>query len=202
MSVAVEIGGNPGFFISVESEVTRRLNGSNGGLVLWKFHPVKTKERLSPLFIRRVSSSPFVEGWLWTLFFLCLSCARARSRSLPLLKLLCTSLLSSRGSCLSLRYSSVHAFFVAVSFLFVNALWEIILSVLYFQRLSVVDNQGLWRTRKQSCAGVRSTFFIFGKISKSEHFCGSELRVWVKLTLVDLCRKRKTFLGLPFLLSL
>lgn len=139
MSVAVEIGGNPGFFLSFESEVTRRLNGSNGGLVLWKFHPVKTKERLSPLFIRRVSSSPLVVS---SLFFLTLSCARALSCSLPLLKLLCTSLLSSRGSCLSLRYSSVHVFFVAVSFLFVNAFWEIILSVLTlkdFQLLIIRD---------------------------------------------------------------
>jgi hypothetical protein len=68
--------------------------------------------------------------------------ARTRSCSLPLLKFLCTSLLSSRGSCLSLRYSSVHAFFVAVSFLFVNAFWEIILSVLTlkdFQLLIIRD---------------------------------------------------------------
>jgi hypothetical protein len=163
MSVAVEIGGNPGFFISVESEVTRRLNGSNGGLVLWKFHPVKTKERLSPLFIRRVSSSPFVEGWLWTLFFLSLSCARARSRSLPLLKLSCTSLLSSRGSCLSLRYSSVHAFFVAVSFLFVNAFWEIILSVLTFKDFQLLIIRGFGALENRVVRALGQLFSYLGK---------------------------------------
>jgi hypothetical protein len=163
MSVAVEIGGNPGFFLSFESEVTRRLNGSNGGLVLWKFHPVENKGKVEPFICPAGLVFPICRRLVVSsLFFLSLSCARARSRSLPLLKLLCTSLLSSRGSCLSLRYSSVHVFccrFFPVC--------ECLLGnhpiCAYFERLSVVDIRDFGALENRVVRALGQIFSYLGK---------------------------------------
>jgi hypothetical protein len=140
MSVAVEIGGNPGFFLSFESEVTRRLNGSNGGLVLWKFHPVENKGKVEPFICPAGLVFPICRRLVVSsLFFLSLSCARARSRitSSPQIVVhispFVTWVLSVSALQLSTRIFCCRFFPVCECLLGNHPICA------YFERLSVVD---------------------------------------------------------------